>query len=235
MQKKYAIIVAGGVGNRAGGFIPKQFQELEGVPVLWWSVRAFRKEDPETRVILVLHPDYQGVWEEIHSRLPEEERGIEIEIAHGGKSRAESVRNGLAQIPGNGEEGTALVAVHDAARPMLSPELIRRGWESAAENGAAIPVCDMIDSMRELDGSGESRAVDRSRYVRVQTPQVFELGLLKRGYRQELTSAMTDDASVVEAMGQRIALFEGDEANIKVTNPIDFAIARVLIGKRGEA
>ncbi len=221
---KYAVIVAGGEGNRAGGSIPKQFQLLKGVPVLWWSVRAFHEEDPSTKIILVLHPGFLDDWDIMFSELPEEDRKIPVHISCGGRSRLESVKNGLMSVP----DEDALVAVHDAARPLVTPELIARGWEAARRYKAAVPVVPMTDSIRRLDGDA-SQAVPRKDYVKVQTPQVFDASLLKAAYHQTLGSGMTDDASVAEAAGHSICLFEGSPYNMKITGPMDLLVAATLM------
>lgn len=222
---KYAVIVAGGEGNRAGGSIPKQFQLLKGVPMLWWSVRAFHEEDPDTKIILVLHPGFLDDWDILFSELPAADREIAVHISCGGRSRLESVRNGLMSVP-DGEE--ALVAVHDAARPLVTPSLIARGWEAAEKYKAAVPVTPMTDSIRRVDGNS-SEAVPRKDYVKVQTPQVFDAALLKAAYDEPLTPDMTDDASVAEAAGSSIFLFEGSSYNLKVTDPLDLVIATTLL------
>lgn len=226
---KYAIILAGGTGSRAGGSLPKQFQMLGGIPVLWWSVRAFYKEDKNCKIIIVIHPEYKEVWDNLYHSMPEEDKQIPIEIASGGKDRIESVRSGLSVIPPY-KEGEVLVAVHDAARPAVSRQVIETGWETAKAHGSAIPVVEMTDSMRIKGGNGESKSVDRSRYVRVQTPQVFELSILRKGYAGGTSAAFTDDASVIEAAGYKVRLYPGDERNIKVTQPVDFGIVGLLMG-----
>lgn len=222
---KYAVIVAGGEGNRAGGSIPKQFQLLKGVPMLWWSVRAFYEEDPDTKIILVLHPGFLDDWDILFSELPAADREIAVHVSCGGRSRLESVRNGLMSVP-DGEE--ALVAVHDAARPLVTPSLIARGWEAAGKYRAAVPVTPMTDSIRHVDGNA-SEAVPRKDYAKVQTPQVFDAALLKAAYDVTLTPDMTDDASVAEATGNSIFLFEGSPYNLKVTDPLDLVIATTLL------
>lgn len=222
---KYAVIVAGGEGNRAGGSIPKQFQLLKGVPMLWWSVRAFHEEDPDTKIILVLHPGFLDDWDILFSELPAADREIAVHISCGGKSRLESVRNGLMSVP-DGEE--TLVAVHDAARPLVTPSLIARGWKAAEKYKAAVPVTTMTDSIRRVDGNS-SEAVPRKDYVKVQTPQVFDATLLKAAYDKTLTPDMTDDASVAEAAGSSIFLFEGSPYNLKVTDPLDLVVATTLL------
>lgn len=219
------MIVAGGEGNRAGGSVPKQFQLLGGIPMLWWSVRAFHEADPETGIILVLHPGFFDDWAIMQSELPGPDRKIDVHLSCGGRSRLESVRNGLMSVP-DGER--ALVAVHDAARPLVTPDLIARGWKAAEMSGAAVPVTEMTDSIRCLEGNG-SKAVVRKDYVKVQTPQVFDAMLLKAAYERSLTPEMTDDASVAEAAGIKITLFNGSPYNIKVTGPLDLKIAETLI------
>ena len=228
-MKKYAIIVAGGEGNRAGGVVPKQFQLVGGIPMLWWSVRAFHAEDASTEIILVLHPGFFDEWDTLYDELPEADKKIKYRIVCGGRSRLESVQNGLMSVE---DEGDVYVAVHDAARPLVDRELIERGWEAAVREKAAVPVVDMTDSIRRLDEEG-SVAVPRKDYVKVQTPQVFEASLLKQAYSCELNANMTDDASVVEAYGHKISLFEGNQDNMKVTNPMDIEIASLIIGLRG--
>lgn len=226
-MKKYAVIVAGGVGNRAGGSVPKQFQLINGIPMLWWSVRAFHEEDPDTKIIIVLHPGFFDLWDILYSELPEADRAIDVHISCGGPSRLESVKNGLISVDADVDSH---VAVHDAARPMVTPGLIRKGWEEAAKTKAAIPVVDVTSSLRRLEGEG-SVAVPRKDYVEVQTPQFFESKLLKDAYELPLTAEMTDDASVAEAAGWKISLFEGLPYNMKVTNNLDIKIAELLLGK----
>ena len=222
---KYAIIVAGGEGNRAGGVVPKQFQLIAGIPMLWWSVRAFHAEDPDTRIILVLHPGFFDEWDLLYAELPEADRKIDVHISCGGRSRLESVRNGLMSVPDGND---ALVAVHDAARPLVSVEMISRGWLAAEESGAAVPAVGMTDSIRRIE-AGVSVSVPRKDYVKVQTPQVFDASLLKHAYEGTLSDLMTDDASVVEAAGHKISLYEGSPYNMKVTEPLDIKIAETLI------
>lgn len=220
----YAIIVAGGKGLRAGGGIPKQFRELCGRPLLWWSLRSFYMADPEIHLVVVLPEGFADKWRVMMEALPKEER-IPHKVVVGGASRTESVFNGLGALG----DSDGLVAVHDGARPMVSPELILRGFAAAAASGAAVPVVPLTDSIRRLTPDG-SEVADRSQFVAVQTPQVFDLSLLRRCYsRLATTRSYTDDASVVEPH-HTITLFDGDPRNLKVTNPSDFAIADGLLG-----
>lgn len=223
-MEKYAIIVAGGEGTRLGGDLPKQFRDLGGRPVLWWSMKAFHDEDPSTRIILVVHPRHVDDWKNLFMSLPEEDR-FPHDVATGGTSRTGSVKNGLAGIPDKAE---ALVAVHDAARPLVSPEMIARGWEAARKAGGAVPAVAVTDSLRCLTDEG-SVAVDRSRYVAVQTPQVFNVSLLKRAYEMNPDAVYSDDASAFEASGMTPVIYEGSHLNMKVTNPGDIEIASLFI------
>ena len=229
MERKYAVIVAGGAGLRAGGEVPKQFQMLEGLPVVWWSIKAFYDEDPDVKIIVVLHPGFFDLWDILYSELPREIQKIEVELVCGGISRLESVKNGISRV--DTKDDDALIAVHDAARPLITTEMITRGWRMAAEKGCAVPVMPMSDSLRELTADG-SVAVDRSRYVRVQTPQIFKVRELQEAYGQALTDRMTDDASVMESAGHSIYLYEGEEANFKITKPVDFILASALLKER---
>lgn len=223
---KYAIIVAGGEGTRIGGALPKQFREVAGRPLLWWSMKAFHDDDPATRIILVLHSGFIGLWKELLLSLPEEERFLH-EIVTGGSSRTASVKNGLSLVA---DDGDSLVAVHDAARPLVSAALISRGWKTAGQAGGAVPVVPVTDSLRRLCEDG-SEAVDRSGYVAVQTPQVFRASLLKQAYGKNPDAVYSDDATAFEAAGLRPALFEGNPQNIKVTNPGDIEIATLLVDR----
>lgn len=233
-MKKYAIIVAGGSGTRMGGGIPKQFRTLAMRPVLWWSMKAFHDEDPSTSIILVLPQDFISFWKDFFLTLPQEDR-FPYEIAAGGSTRTDSVRNGLKLIDVTETQGAAedpeqkiLVAVHDGARPMVTRRIISEGWAAAARNDAAIPVVAVTDSLRQKEGE-ESHSVDRNLFVAVQTPQVFDARKLTRAYDIAGEKSFTDDAAVMEAAGHKISLFDGDPSNIKVTNPKDLAIAEVLM------
>ena len=237
---KRAVILGGGSGLRAGGSVPKQFREIHGRPLIWWSLRAFREADPDTRLIVVIHPEWIDYWRSLVEALPEEER-YEHMVVSGGRDRVDSVANALDAIEREREEDDTydsprrrdMIAVHDGARCCVTPELIRRGWETADRYGTAVPAVPVTDSLRLLDAPDPSwpeagyarrgsRAVDRSRYVAVQTPQVFDARLLRRAYGlREEGRAYTDDASVVEPYAD-IHLYEGEPANIKVTHPGDF-------------
>lgn len=222
-MKKYAIIVAGGSGSRMGSGIPKQFRSLCGRPMLWWSLKAFYEESTETEIIIVLPSDFVSLWEDFFSTLPVQER-FPHKITTGGKTRSESVRNGLRLV----SEEESLIAVHDGARPMINESIIAEGWKTAYEKKAAVPVVPVVDSLRKIDGKS-SHCVDRSEYVAVQTPQVFQGKLLLEAYREAGDKTFSDDAAVVENSGMTVSLFPGNPENMKVTNRKDLEIASVLL------
>lgn len=225
MLKKYALIMAGGEGRRAGGEMPKQFHKLLGIPMLWWSVMAFHSEDPQTEISIVMHPGFFDYYDQMLDELPRDVRGIRVRLVCGGRTRGESVANGILALP---PSRSALIAVHDAARPLVTPELISRAWKCGESDLAAVPVCPVTDSLRRLTPDG-SEVVDRSDFVAVQTPQVFRSDILHKAYDLEDRPEFTDDASRVQALGHKITLFDGTPSNIKVTNPVDFAIAETLL------
>lgn len=216
-----AIIVAGGSGLRAGGGLPKQFRNLCGTPVFVRAAEAFIRVNPSTRIILVTHPDYVEMAREGLSCLD-----ADWQIVIGGRNRWESVRRGLEAI----DDIDALVAVHDAARPLVTDRMIVDGWDTSLAHDTAVPCVPVTDSLRCFT-SGGTESVDRSRFMAVQTPQVFDLRLLRQAYARPFSETFTDDASVVEDFGHDITIFDGDAANIKITRPVDFAIAEVILSE----
>lgn len=218
--------MAGGEGHRAGSEIPKQFVKLLGIPMLWWSVMAFRQQSEHTHISVVMHPGFFADWDIMLQDLPDKVRDINVDLRCGGRNRGESVRNGLMSVPDDPE---CLVAVHDAARPMLTPQLVKEAFRLAEDTGSAVPVWPVAESLRLLESDGDSRALDRSRYVTVQTPQTFRADLLHRAYELDDRPEFTDDASRVEALGHQVSLFDGTPFNLKVTNPMDFKIAETLL------
>ena len=222
MRKLYAIIVAGGKGMRMGKDLPKQFLPIDGTPILMHTLQAFYDYDPSMTLIVVLPSDQQAYWSKLcgdyHFTIPHV-------VVKGGETRFHSVKNGLACI---NEEG--LVAVHDGVRPFVHCDTIDRCFAAAQESGAAVPVVEVVDSLRKVEDE-ESKAVSRRDYRIVQTPQVFDISLLKEAYKQPYTVDFTDDASVVEAYGRKISLVEGNRENIKITSPFDLVIAEAFLNK----
>ena len=218
-MKKHLIIVAGGKGLRMGGDIPKQFLPVCGKPVLMRTMEAFHTYDAAIHIILVLPVSQQAYWKEL---CQEYRFSLSHDIANGGDTRFHSVMNGLAMVEGNG-----WVGVHDGVRPFVSQEVIARCYEEAEACKAVIPVIDVVETVRHLTEEG-SETVPRDRYKLVQTPQVFEVELLRRAYQQTYTDLFTDDASVVEALGEKVYLVKGNRENIKLTTPFDLKLAEML-------
>lgn len=225
-MRKYAVIVAGGKGLRMGGEIPKQFIPVKGRPVLMRTLDAFYSCDRDTDIILVLPASQKDYWQALCR-----EYGFSVphRMAEGGATRFHSVAQGLALVPD--DDGDALVAVHDGVRPFVAPGVIAACYEAASRCGAAIPVVEVVDTLRllEADCGKGSRTVDRQLYRLVQTPQTFRVSVLKAAYRQDYTPAFTDDASVVEAMGVKVELVGGNRENLKITTPFDLKVAEALL------
>lgn len=219
----YVVIVAGGKGLRMGGDVPKQFLLLGGKPVLMRTIERFHAFDAQLQIILVLPPNQQGYWHELclahHFKLP-------YLLADGGATRFESVRNGLALIPNDAQ---GVVAVHDGVRPMVSVKVIERCFAMACKAQAVIPVTPVVETLRQIMPDGISQTVNRDAYRLVQTPQTFDLQLLKQAYQQPYSTAFTDDASVVEALGMQITMVEGNKENIKITTPFDLDVCERLL------
>ena len=227
----YIIIVAGGKGLRMGSDIPKQFLPVGGKPVLMRTLERFREYSPTLQIILVLPKAQQDYWRQLCQQyqfpLPQQGgvRGGSYLLADGGETRFHSVQNGLALIPDDAE---GVVGVHDGVRPFPSIEVIRNCYETAREKKAVIPVIPVVETVRQLEGA-TSFTVPRDDYRLVQTPQCFDIQLLKAANRQPYNDGFTDDASVVEAYGFDITLVEGNRENIKITTPYDLKIAEALI------
>ena len=218
----YIIIVAGGKGLRMGSDIPKQFLPIGGKPVLMRTLARFREYSKDIQIILVLPEAQQEYW---HQLCEEYHFDVEYTLANGGQTRFHSVQNGLAKVP---DDAIGVVGVHDGVRPFPSIEVIRNCYTTAREKKAVIPVIPVVETVRHLEGDS-SMTVPRDAYRLVQTPQTFDIQLLKAANRQPYNDGFTDDASVVEAFGYGITLVEGNRENIKITTPYDLKIAEVLI------
>ena len=219
----YVIIVAGGKGLRMGSDIPKQFLPVGGKPVLMRTLERFREYSPTLKIILVLPKAQQDYWRQL---CADYHFNVEYQLADGGETRFHSVQHGLALIP---DEAEGVVGVHDGVRPFPSIDVIRRCYDTAREKKAVIPVIPVVETLRHLQGKS-SITVPRDDYRLVQTPQCFDIQLLKAANRQPYNDGFTDDASVVENFGHAITLVEGSRENIKITTPYDLKIAKVLIG-----
>ena len=221
MKQDYVIIVAGGKGLRMGSDIPKQFLPIGGKPVLMRTLERFREYSKELNIILVLPEAQQDYWQELCMKYNFE---VEYQLANGGQTRFHSVQNGLALVPDDAE---GVVGVHDGVRPFPAVEVIRNCFKTAREKKAVIPVIPVVETVRHLEGEG-SVTVPRGDYRLVQTPQTFDIQLLKAANRQPYNDGFTDDASVVESYGHAITLVEGNRENIKITTPYDIVVAEAL-------
>lgn len=221
MKQDYVIIVAGGKGLRMGSDIPKQFLPIGGKPVLMRTLERFREYSKELNIILVLPEAQQDYWQELCKKYNFE---VEYQLANGGQTRFHSVQNGLALVPDDAE---GVVGVHDGVRPFPAVEVIRNCYEAARTAKAVIPVIPVVETVRHLEGE-ESVTVPRGDYRLVQTPQTFDIQLLKAANRQPYNDGFTDDASVVESYGHAITLVEGNRENIKITTPYDIVVAEAL-------
>ncbi|HVG11586.1 MAG TPA: 2-C-methyl-D-erythritol 4-phosphate cytidylyltransferase [Flavisolibacter sp.] len=219
-MKKYAIIVAGGTGTRMGSNTPKQFLLLNDKPILYYSVNAFLEAYDDVQIILVLPEDYTDMGREIIDAWFDYSR---IQVTAGGETRFHSVQNGLQLVEEDG-----IVFVHDGVRCLVTPDLIRRCYEKALENGSAIPVVPAKDSVRLLLDE-DNEAIERNKIVLVQTPQTFHSKILSAAFEIDFKERFTDEATVVEAYGLKIQLVAGEETNIKITRPIDLLLAEQIL------
>lgn len=217
-----AIVVAAGRGSRAGGPLPKQYQQLGGEPVLRRTLRLFCEHPAVTAVLAVIHSDDSGLFADAADGLPKI-----LAPVSGGATRQESVRAGLEALAGSG--APTVVLVHDAARPYATPDLIARAIAATGEADAAIPVLAVTDTVKRVDTAGlVEETVDRAALRAVQTPQAFRYAPLVAAHRAAADSGvttLTDDASVMEWAGHRVATFAGETGNIKLTTAEDMTRA----------
>lgn len=218
-MKKYAIIVAGGSGQRMSSSIPKQFLKIKDEIILMKSIRAFFNFNNSIEIIIALPEDQIGYWKNL---CLENNFVINHKVVCGGKTRFHSVKNALKEISTDG-----IVAIHDGVRPLVSQDTINNVFEIALTNGNAVPYNDSVDSVRVIE-SLSNKPIDRDKVKLIQTPQAFDCKLLLNAYEQDWHENFTDDASVVEKMGEQINLVPGNKENIKITNQIDLLIAEAL-------
>jgi 2-C-methyl-D-erythritol 4-phosphate cytidylyltransferase len=211
-MKQAVIITGGGSGRRMGTPIPKQFLLVAGKPLIAYTIDVFRRFNNDMEIVVVLPAGYTEIWREISQKFFHD---LDIKVAEGGETRFHSVKNGLGLL---GEE--RIIGVHDAVRPLASLEVLSRCYQMAEEMGNAIPVIEIPESIRRLEGEN-SFPVNRNDLRIVQTPQVFRGELLKRAYNTAFREEFTDDASVVENLGVKINLVEGNRGNIKITTQED--------------
>lgn len=220
--KEYVIIVAGGSGSRMKSDIPKQYLIVNNKPIIVHTIEKFFNYNPSICIICCVHFDY---YEMAESMLSKYFPGKKILITQGGETRFQSVKNGIKHI----QEKNSIVAIHDAARPLVSIETIENAIESAKKCGSGIPVIEINESLRMIENNNTSKAVNRSDYKIVQTPQCFNTELIKKAFETEFKNSFTDDASVFENAGYNVNLTMGNPENIKITLPNDLIMASYLL------
>lgn len=218
MPKNHVIIVAGGTGSRMRSDIPKQFLKIKGTPIIVLSLQQFFKFDNSIGVVIAVHKDHQ---KHLNTLIKKYFPTKNIQIVLGGDTRFHSVKNALAAIT----DVNAVIGIHDAARPFVSVEVIKNCYSTAAKKGNAIPAITLSESVRKISKS-KNQAVNRNDYKVIQTPQCFRSGLIKKAFEKKYSPKFTDDATVLESIGERINLVEGNFENIKITNPNDLIIAK---------
>ena len=222
-MKKTAIIVAGGTGQRMGTTLPKQFLAIEGKSILLHTIGQFVTAYTDINFIIVLPADY---IQDGKALITSSGLSQSFQFVAGGDTRFQSVKNGLAQA-----DPASIVFVHDAVRCLLTPDLIQRCYQQAVEKGSAIPAVSSTDTVRIIEGT-KHHVVDRANVMMIQTPQTFNAAILKKAFEQAYQPSFTDEANVLEASGNEVYLIEGEHENIKITRPLDLAIAEYILAKR---
>ncbi|HEY1054626.1 MAG TPA: 2-C-methyl-D-erythritol 4-phosphate cytidylyltransferase [Emticicia sp.] len=226
-KQKYAVLVAGGSGTRMGSEVPKQFLPLAGKPILLHTIDQFMRVD-RIKIILVLPEKDIEYWHSITKQQSLEVESYQsIKIVIGGKSRFQSVKNGLVHV-----ENNSLVAVHDGVRPLIDAEIIEKSFKTADELGNAVTSVQLKDSIREVGENQQNKAVERTKFRLMQTPQTFQSELIKKAFEVDEQNFFTDCASVLEFAGFPINLIEGSYENIKITTPEDLIVAEALLRSR---
>ena len=226
--RKVALIVAAGSSSRMGMATPKQFHPLGGIPLAIHPGLVFRKAFHEIELVYVIASGTAQVWENLlENYFPEGN----WRLCMGGKSRFESVKNGIRSI----RDEDALVAVHDGARPFIYASELRQAFGQAEEKGNAVFSVPVKDSLRQVDEDGSSHFLERSRIQLIQTPQIFHVNEMRRAYDKDDDSRFTDDATVMELAGHRIFLCSGHYENMKVTTPEDWFLAEKILQQRSQA
>lgn len=217
-----AIVVAAGSSQRMGG-VDKLTADLAGAPLVLWSLRAMEASQTVDSVILVVQPGRLAEFAALTAGA-----GLTKlrQVVAGGETRTDSVRAGMAAL----SRGCRLVAIHDAARPLVTPQLIDAAVRAAARDGAAAPGLPVKDTIHRTEGDVAAEALDRAALTAIQTPQCFDrdlfAGALRKAVRDGLT--LTDDCAAMEHLGMRVRVTPGDERNLKVTTPLDLALVRLL-------
>ena len=227
-----AIIAAAGQGVRVGGGRAKQFLELAGAPVIIHTLKRFEQCADIQEIILVLPAQDAAGFLALAGKY-----GLRkvTRVAQGGATRAESVLHGLRHVRA---ATTEIVAVHDGVRPFVTPDEISRTVRAAQAAGAAILAAPVIDTIKEVENGQVTRTFARSRLRRALTPQCFRYDILRRAYERAQdfgAEEATDDSMLVERLGERVVIVEGDPRNIKITRPEDIKLAEIILRQESEA
>ena len=222
MARRGVIIVAGGSGSRMQSSLPKQFMILAGEPVVARTINTFSEALPGAEIVVVLPKEHISLWKNLAARFD-----VAVhKCVEGGKERFDSVKAGIAALSPEVE----YVAIHDGVRALVTKRLIINAMLKIESVEAVIPVVDAVDSYRVVEGE-HNEVIPRSKLRIVQTPQLFRADILRRAYAQEYDPRFTDDATVVESLGVKITLIEGERSNIKLTTPEDMVYAEAMIAK----
>ena len=216
-MKKAAILVAGGLGTRMNYALPKQFLELNGKPILFYTLDKFYSYDPEMELVVVIPEAYFSFWKELSN-------AHQIEIPHtlvvGGNNRYQSVKNGLSKI-----ENASIVAIHDGVRPFITPAFIGRLFDEAEKFGSAVPIKPVAETVRRINNDSNI-VLPRQEIFLMQTPQIFRYEWLEKAYKIPYEESITDDAMLIEQAGFALHFSEGLTYNIKITTPEDLIWAQ---------
>lgn len=219
MSSLSIIITAGGIGKRMNSPIPKQFILVKNKPILMHTIERFYHYDKTAQILVTLPKDWWDYWQELTEKF---DFKVPIQLVEGGKERYDSIKSALDFVKGE------VVAIHDGVRPCVSEETIAHGVTCARSGQFVVPVLPLKESIRK--GSFEdSQAMDRSLFFSVQTPQCFPTTVLMKAYEQSFSPVFTDDASLVEKLGEKITLINGNPENIKITEPIDLQIIDLFL------
>lgn len=207
--------------------VAKQFLLLQNKPILFHTLRAFKLADPSTELIVVLPENQRNFWKSLCEKYPEIESETPHKIINGGETRFHSSKNGLDSIS---SQNDCWVAIHDGVRPLILPSTINQAFKLAKEKGNCVVSVSSKDSVRIWNASQNAfKSVLRDDVKIIQTPQIFDLNTLKAAFNQTYSPNFTDDASVVEAIGNTIHLLEGEYTNLKITTPEDLLVAESIL------
>ncbi len=222
-ENKFLVIAAAGSGNRLQADTPKQYLKINGKPVIVWAIRAFLPFIKTENIIVTVSRSHQDLWDGLKNDHGELRK---VKSVYGGPERFHSVMAALKLVPDE-----AVVAIHDAARPLVNRETIRNCFRLAGIKGNAVPVANVQNSIRLLE-NGENKNLARKKLRTVQTPQVFKSSVIKKAYKTNYLDFFTDDASVIEHAGHKIHLCTGNDENIKITTITDLMLAEIILKDR---